>query len=100
MILSLLIIFPRCIKQRTETVGFLTRGIKKLVGQNADYLALVSHYPVYTGSPLYDGGFGNVIKIIAEGENAEKEVISDNAGDSMLVDGNNSIRVKMRRLCI
>ena len=27
-------------------------------------------------------------------ENAEKEVISDNAGDSMLVDGNNSIRVK------
>ena len=93
MILSLLIIFPRCIKQRTETVGFLTRGIKTCrtkCGLSRACFPL----SVYTGSPLYDGGFGNVIKIIAEGENAEKEVISDNAGDSMLVDGNNSIRVK------
>ena len=81
-------------KAKNGNSRVLDQRYKKLVGQNADYLALVSHYPVYTGSPLYDGGFGNVIKIIAEGENAEKEVISDNAGDSMLVDGNNSIRVK------
>ena len=61
-------------KAKNGNSRVLDQRYKKLVGPNADYLALVSHYPVYTGSPLYDGGFGNVIKIIAEGENAEKEV--------------------------
>ena len=43
MILSLLIIFPRCIKQRTETVGFLTRGIKNL----SDKMRIISRlFPI------------------------------------------------------
>ncbi|MDO4562405.1 MAG: glycoside hydrolase N-terminal domain-containing protein [Clostridia bacterium] len=66
---------------------------KKLIGTNADYIALAAHYPAYSGSELYDGGYAGVTKIIAEGKNAGKQVVSMGSGDEMLLGENNAISV-------
>ncbi len=67
---------------------------KKLVGNNANYIALVSHYPVYEGSPLYDGGFATVTKIVAEGADASKKKVTlSNTDTGMNVGENNAVEV-------
>ena len=47
---------------------------KKLTDDNANYLALVSHYPDYEKSELKNGGYATVTYVITSGGNKEKGV--------------------------
>lgn len=68
---------------------------KKIVDGNGDYITLAAHYPVYSGSPLYDGGYAGVTKIVVEGANAEKKrVVSANNNSDMNVGENASVEIK------
>lgn len=67
---------------------------KKIVPTDASYVALVSHYPSYAGSELYDGGYGGVTYIIAEGENATKTRIVQTKDDPMLLGDNAAVEIK------
>lgn len=68
---------------------------KKMVPEDASYIAEIAHYPSYEGSELYDGGYGGVTYIVIEGENAKKSrVISNVAGDSMLLGNNYEVEIE------
>lgn len=61
---------------------------KKLVGPDADYLALVAHYPDYENSELKDGGYATVCYVVCEG--GSKEISYLNAvSDAQYVGENN-----------
>lgn len=66
---------------------------KKIVDDNADYIALAAHYPVYEGSELYDGGYGSVTKLVVEGDDAVKEIISDKSDEEMIIGNDNSVKI-------
>ena len=40
---------------------------KKLVGENADYIGFVAHYPDYENSELKNGGYATVVYVVCEG---------------------------------
>lgn len=40
---------------------------KKLVGENADYIGFVAHYPDYENSELKSGGYATVVYVVCEG---------------------------------
>ncbi|MBR5535663.1 MAG: glycoside hydrolase N-terminal domain-containing protein, partial [Clostridia bacterium] len=67
---------------------------KKYVGDNCDYIGTVAHYPSYTGSELFDGGYGGVTYVIVEGENATKKKVTLTKDDPMLVSDNVAIEIK------
>lgn len=66
---------------------------KKIVDSSADYIALAAHYPAYEGSELYDGGYASVTKLVVEGRDAKKEVITLSSDDPMLIGDDNSIKI-------
>ncbi len=67
---------------------------KKIVPEDASYIASVAHYPVYEKSELYDGGYGGVTYIVAEGENATKTRIAQSKDDPMLLGDNAAVDIK------
>lgn len=68
---------------------------KKMVDESADYIAIVGHYPAYTGSELIEGGYAGVTQVIVEGGSKEK-VSLDGSKDSQNVGGeaNPGIEIK------
>lgn len=68
---------------------------KKMVDDSADYIAIVGHYPAYTGSELIEGGYAGVTQVIVEGGTKEK-VSLDGSKDSQNVGGeaNPGIEIK------
>jgi len=67
---------------------------KKIVPDDCAYIAQIAHYPVYSGSELYDGGYGGVTLVIAEGENATKTKVTTPTADPMLVGESAGIRIE------
>ncbi|MBQ3110159.1 MAG: glycoside hydrolase N-terminal domain-containing protein [Clostridia bacterium] len=68
---------------------------KKMVPEDASYIAQIAHYPAYEGSELFDGGFGGVTYIVAEGDEAKKSrVISSTAPDAMLLGNNYEVKIE------
>lgn len=67
---------------------------KKIVPEDCSYIAQIAHYPAYAGSELYDGGYGGVTMVIAEGENAKKTRVVSGNGDTMLVGDNAAIKIE------
>ncbi|MCD8048506.1 MAG: glycoside hydrolase family 95 protein [Clostridia bacterium] len=66
---------------------------KKIVGENADYIALAAHYPVYEGSELYDGGYASVTAIVVEGNGAKKEIVSQKSDEEMIIGDSDSVKI-------
>ena len=58
---------------------------KKIVPEDCSYIAQMAHYPAYSGSELYDGGYGSVTMILTEGANAKKERVVSASDEKMLV---------------
>lgn len=67
---------------------------KKLVDDDASYIAQVAHYPSYEGSELADGGYAGVTRVIVEGGNKERVLLPD-TNESMNVgtDQNPAIKI-------
>ncbi len=53
---------------------------KKLVSEDADYIAMAAHYPNYDNSELKQGGYATLTYIIAENGSKEK-ILLDNVKD-------------------
>ncbi len=66
---------------------------KKIVPSDASYIASIAHYPSYAGSELFDGGYGGVTYIIAEGANAKKTRITQTKDDPMLLGDNAAVQI-------
>lgn len=54
---------------------------KKLVDPDADYIALISHYPSYENSELKYGGYCGLTRVIVEG-GEKKRIVLDGTNDS------------------
>ncbi len=67
---------------------------KKIVPIDASYIASIAHYPSYSASELFDGGYGGVTYIVAEGENATKTRIVLSKDDPMLLGDNAAVQIK------
>lgn len=67
---------------------------KKIVPEDASYIAQIAHYPVYNGSELYDGGYGGVTLVLAEGKDATKTRIVSAKDDPMLLGDNAAIKIE------
>lgn len=67
---------------------------KKIVPEDASYIAQIAHYPAYNGSELYDGGYGGVTLVIAEGKNATKTKVTSAKDDPMLLGDNAAIKIE------
>ncbi|MCH5185529.1 MAG: glycoside hydrolase N-terminal domain-containing protein, partial [Oscillospiraceae bacterium] len=67
---------------------------KKIVPEDCSYIAQIAHYPAYDGSELYDGGYGGVTLILAEGENAVKTRVVSASDDPMLIGDNASVKIE------
>lgn len=80
-------------KAWNSTSAVSEQRYKKIVPQDASYIAQMTHYPVYNGSELYDGGYGGVTLIIAEGENARKTRVTSAKDDPMLIGDNAAVRI-------
>ncbi len=67
---------------------------KKLVGDNLEYIAMISHYPDYENSELKNGGYATVIYVISEGGEKELKLL-DNVNESQYCSENNpAIEIK------
>lgn len=67
---------------------------KKIVDSEADYIAQVAHYPSYEGSELTDGGYAGVTRVIVEGGNKERVLLSD-TNESMNVGADQNPAIKI-----
>ena len=50
---------------------------KKLVDENADYIAEVGHYPAYDNSELKEGGFVGLTRVVTVGGQKERVLLKD-----------------------
>ena len=67
---------------------------KKLVGENADYIAQIAHYPDYENSELRDGGYCGFTKIITVGGTKERIVQKDtNDSENVAADKNPAVKI-------
>ncbi|MEK5645763.1 hypothetical protein BK138_32660 [Paenibacillus rhizosphaerae] len=57
---------------------------KKIVDENAEYIAQVVHYPSYPGSELFDGGYAGLTQVIVVG-GAKKKVLLEKSDEPMNV---------------
>ena len=67
---------------------------KKLVDENADYIAQIAHYPDYENSELKDGGYCGFTKIIVEGGTKER-IVQKESNDSENVGKDKNPAVKI-----
>ena len=67
---------------------------KKLVDDDASYIALIAHYPSYEGSELKDGGWCGLTKVITVGGTQERVVLdSTNDSENVAAEQNAAIRI-------
>ena len=67
---------------------------KKLVDENADYIAQIAHYPAYENSELKSGGYCGLTRVIAEGGKKERVVLDEsNDSENVAKDKNPAIRI-------
>ncbi|MBQ6118006.1 MAG: hypothetical protein IJK98_02125, partial [Clostridia bacterium] len=67
---------------------------KKLVDENADYIAQIAHYPAYENSELKDGGYCGFTRVIAEGGKKERVVLADsNDSENVAAEQNPAIKI-------
>lgn len=66
---------------------------KKLTDDNANYLALVSHYPDYEKSELKNGGYATVTYVITSGGNKEKVLIDKKTDETQFLGENTGIKI-------
>lgn len=67
---------------------------KKIVPEDASYIAQTAHYPVYEKSELRDGGYCGLTRIIVEGENAKKTRVVSHKDDPMLLGDNAAVKIE------
>ena len=67
---------------------------KKLVDDDASYIALIAHYPSYEGSELKDGGWCGFTKVITVGGTQERVVLdSTNDSENVAAEQNAAIKI-------
>lgn len=67
---------------------------KKLVDENADYIAQIAHYPSYENSELKDGGYCGLIRVIAVGGKKERVVLDEtNDSENLAKDKNPAVKI-------
>ena len=66
---------------------------KKTVGEGADSLALVAHYPDYENSELRNGGYATLTYIVVQNGSKEKTVLDKNTEESQFFGDNNGIKI-------
>ncbi len=67
---------------------------KKLVDEDASYIALIAHYPSYENSELKDGGFCGLTKVIVVGGEKERVVLdSTNDSENVAKEQNAAIKI-------
>ena len=66
---------------------------KKLTDDNANFLALVSHYPDYEKSELKNGGYATVTYVITSGGNKEKVLIDKKTDETQFLGENTGIKI-------
>lgn len=66
---------------------------KKLAGDNADYLAMVAHYPDYENSELKNGGYATLTYVVTIGGNKEKTELEKNTEETQFYGSNDGIRI-------
>ena len=67
---------------------------KKLVDENADYIAQIAHYPDYENSELREGGYCGFVKIIVEGGTKERIVLDEtNDSENVAKDKNPAVKI-------
>ncbi|MBE6741151.1 MAG: hypothetical protein E7570_02515 [Ruminococcaceae bacterium] len=67
---------------------------KKLVEENADYIAQIAHYPDYENSELKEGGYCGFTKIIVEGGRKERIVLDEsNDSENVAKDKNPAVKI-------
>ena len=68
---------------------------KKLVGENADFIAQIAHYPEYENSELKNGGYCGFTRVIVEGGTKERVVLDEsNDSENVAKDKNPAIKIK------
>ena len=67
---------------------------KKLVDNDAAYIAQIAHYPAYENSELKNGGYCGLIRVIAEGGKKERIVLdSTNDSENVAKEQNAAIKI-------
>ena len=67
---------------------------KKLVDENAEYIAQIAHYPAYENSELKNGGYCGLTRVIAQGGKKERVVLEDsNDSENVAAEKNPAIRI-------
>ena len=67
---------------------------KKLVDENADYIAQIAHYPAYENSELKNGGYCGLTRVIVEGGKKERVVLDEsNDSENVAEDKNPAVRI-------
>ena len=67
---------------------------KKLVEENAAYIAQIAHYPDYENSELKEGGYCGFTKIIVEGGNKERIVLEEtNDSENVAKEKNPAVKI-------
>ncbi len=66
---------------------------KKLVGDNADSIALIAHYPDYENSELKNGGYATLTYIVALGGTKEKISLDKNTDETQFCGENAGIKI-------
>ena len=67
---------------------------KKLVDENADYIAQIAHYPAYENSELKEGGYCGLTRVITEGGKKQRVVLDEsNDSENVAKDKNPAIRI-------
>ena len=66
---------------------------KKLVSDDADYIALVAHYPDYDNSELKNGGYSTLTYVVAVGGTKEKVELEKKTQEAQFSGGNCGIEI-------
>ena len=67
---------------------------KKLVDENATYIAQIAHYPAYENSELKNGGYCGFTRVIVEGGKKERVVLDpSNDSENLAAEPNPAIRI-------
>lgn len=66
---------------------------KKLVSDNADYIAMLAHYPDYENSELKEGGYATLSYIVTVGGSKEKVVVDKKTDEEQFCGDNAAVKI-------
>lgn len=66
---------------------------KKIVGDDADYLAMIAHYPDYENSELKQGGYATLTYVVAVGGTKEIVSLEKNTDEAQFFGDNKAIKI-------